>query len=215
METNTDFHRTISTTGFGLNKAAHLVLATANSTKYLNLVTNSTHNCLSAKDAKLLRDELNRIYPIEAPAPAPVVPKTAPALKVGGYVRLLNHGYGGVEGVTYEITKVEPMYGRDWVWIKSLIGTPIRGNSSDGSFPIEHFEAVERPRKARYIVASTDFDGTLSPSRNPFLHSTQDEALTEAQRLAKAHGGEFRVLKEVAAASRPAVVIPPVEVRAI
>lgn len=219
MTNNVNNSITISRFSGNCHNSGSIQLASNETSRFLNLHLNygtrALSACMSSDDAKKLRDELNTIYPVEAPAPAPAVPKVAPALKVGGYVKLLNGEYGGVVGVTYIVTKIAPHMGNDWVWLKSLIGTPIHGKSTDGSFPVEHFGIVEAPSKARYIVASADFDGTLSPSRNPFLHGTHDEALTEAQRLAKAHGGEFRVLKEVAAASRPAVVIPPVEVRTI
>ncbi len=209
---NTDFHRTLQMKGYeGCREKPTVTLATFDSNKYLNLILNSRNPCLSVADAKKLRDELNSIYPVEAPAPAPAVPKTAPAFKVGDYVKLTSESYGGQKGDVHKVIKAEPYLGNNWLWLEGLRSK----HSVDGSFPAYNFVAAERPSEGRYIVASTDFDGTLSPSRNPFLHLTYDEALTEAQRLAKAHGGEFRVLKEVAAASRPAVVIPPVSVRTI
>lgn len=54
-------------------------------------------------------------------------------------------------------------------------------------------------------------DGVFKPSTSPKPHSTQAEAVTEATRLADTHGGEYHVLKSVAAAARP---VQPVTVTA-
>lgn len=91
--------------------------------------------------------------------------------------------------------------------------------STNNGWHSSYFELAPEVEHAQppkpFIVSRRNFDGTFSPSGNPFVHLTKQAAEAEAKRLARLHGGDFVVFEGVARASRPEVVIPPVTLTAL
>jgi hypothetical protein len=84
-------------------------------------------------------------------------------------------------------------------------------NYSESSFElVSELPGNAGPVSGRFIVAALE-GSTYAPNAKPYVHLTDVAANTEAERLAKEHGGTFHVFKATFEASREKPVIPPVK----
>jgi len=133
----------------------------------------------------------------------------APRIKVGDRVVFRNYKFGRDCCGTVSRINGQCVWAENW-----SVG------SRKGFLMMEDLEVIEEPKpfakpqvapkpnnSGSYIVALEDEDG-LHPNKNPKVHHDSGVALLEAERLAKKHGGKFVVLKRMAHAERPPVIIP-------
>ncbi len=125
--------------------------------------------------------------------------------KAGDKVRVITDRHGKSQKGLVGVVQRPYTHSSDYdVWVK------FERQQMTGCLQIAHencyadtaLELVTDKQVTAWMVALVE-DGVFKPSAAPKRHATQAEAVTEATRLASVHGGEYHVLKSVAAAARP------------
>jgi hypothetical protein len=194
-----------------LNTSVRVLLATNDTDKHLNLYIDRSRVTLTPEDAKRLRDELLKAYPLTN-----TVAASSTKFKVGDHVRVRTTRHGtdqyDTDGIVTKAGRLNTTLPYEVDFKNSRKRTYHRGINQYSEDDLE-LVAPAAPvvnNNGSFIVVLRE-DGKYKPNENPYIHYSRLTAEAEAERLAKLHGGTFHVLKATFVASRDVPVVPPVK----
>lgn len=187
-------------------------LATTSTTRHLNLYIGGRESgrsldsrlTLSVEQAKALRDALIEAYPVEGTS------MQASPFKLGDKVRVITDRHGmsqhGCDGTVVQTNKAGTLPVQvDFINSKKV--APTRWNV----YASDDLELVSTATETGRFIVSLLEGADYKPGARPVIHTSHASASAEAERLAKAHGGTFHVLRATFEATREKPVIPSVK----